>query len=355
MIRRLMLRRWRRYGIKRIFVCTKTVFLTRFSPGACRVMAFRRLMIRRLNPSRRLLCGFSRSPPVIAFTWEGTARAYPLAILTRHEIVNDMIGETPVAVTFCPLCNSALVFDRHVDGQTLRFGVSGLLRNSDLIMWDDVTQSWWQQLTGEGIVGTYTGMALDILPSQVVGFGAFAAQYPQGEVLARGANRTYGTNPYRGYDSDPTPFLFAGEMDERLPAVERVLAAWSEAEAVAYPFSVLSEQIVINDVFDEAPVVAIWQPGAASALDESVIDESQDVGMAALFRRTLDDAVLTFRVDAAGAIRDDQTDSTWNIFGTAVAGDLRGSQLEQVNAFPHFWFAWAAFRPETRLYGVEAD
>ena len=116
--------------------------------------------------------------PVIALAVDGIARAYPLAILTRHEIANDVIGETPVAVTFCPLCNSAIVFDRRVDGATLRFGVSGLLRKSDLVMWDDQTQSLWQQLTGEGIVGTHTGALLDIVPSQLVGYGAFKQQYP---------------------------------------------------------------------------------------------------------------------------------------------------------------------------------
>jgi hypothetical protein len=109
---------------------------------------------------------------------KGAAHAYPLAILTRHEIVNDVIGDTPVAVTLCPLCNSAIVFDRTVDGQILRFNVSGLLPNSDLIMWDDVTQRWWQQFRGEGIVRSYTGTLLPMLPSQLMGFDAFVEQYP---------------------------------------------------------------------------------------------------------------------------------------------------------------------------------
>jgi hypothetical protein len=289
--------------------------------------------------------------PVIAFTLEGVARAYPLAILTRHEIVNDIVADVPVAVTFCPLCNSAVVFERTVVGQVLRFGVSGLLRNSDLIMWDDLTQSWWQQFTGEGIVGTYTGTRLTLLPSQVVGFGAFVEQYPDGEVLSRNG-RTYATNPYVGYDSSAQPFLFRGELDERLFATERVLGALIAGEAVAYPFAVLADAIVINDTVGGRAVVAFWQPGATSALDQSNIDASRDVGMAALYRRELDGQVLTFGVDAAGTIRDDQTGSAWNVFGTAVEGDLLGSQLRQELAFPHFWFAWAAFRPETRIYGT---
>ena len=178
--------------------------------------------------------------PVLALELNDVARAYPLAILTRHEIVNDVIGEQPVAVTFCPLCNSAVVFDSRLDGETLRFGVSGNLRNSDLVMWDDLSKSWWQQFTGEGIVGVHAGKQLEILPSLLVSFGEFAQQYPQGEVLSPGF-RGYGSNPYVGYDSSPQPFLFFGEPDDRLFATERVLGALLGGEAVAWPFPALME------------------------------------------------------------------------------------------------------------------
>ena len=220
-------------------------------------------------------------------------------------------------------------------------------------MWVDVTQCWWQQFTGEGIVGSYTGTELTLLPSQVVGFGAFVEQYPDGEVLSRGG-RTYATNPYVGYDSSAQPFLFRGELDDRLFATERILGAMIGGETVAYPFMVLAEAIVINDTVGGVDVVAFWQPGATSALDQSSIDASRDVGMAALYSRQLDDQTLTFSVDADGAIRDDQTGSAWNVFGTAVEGALSGSQLRQQFAFPHFWFAWSAFRPETTVY-VDVD
>lgn len=292
--------------------------------------------------------------PVVAVNINGSARAYPLAIMTRHEIVNDILGGVPIAVTFCPLCNSAIVFERTVEGQVLRFGVSGLLRNSDLIMWDDQTQSWWQQFTGTGIVGQYTNYQLTILPSQVVGFGAFAAQYPEGEVLSPGG-RSYGSNPYVGYDSSASPFLFRGPLDERLFPTERVLAGVIGGVAIAYPFETLASVGVINDTVGEHDVVAFWQPGAVSALDRSRIDDSRDVGMAALFDRVLDGQVLTFRRDADGVIRDDQTDSAWNVFGTATEGPLAGRQLTQRLAFPHFWFAWAAFQPDTLIYGYEED
>lgn len=287
--------------------------------------------------------------PVIAVEIDGIARAYPLGVMTRHEIVNDEFDDLPVAVTFCPLCNSAIVFERVVDGETLRFGVSGLLRNSDLIMWDDKTQSWWQQLTGTGIVGFYTGTQLTMIPSQVVSFEAFTEQYPAGEVLTdgRGADR----NPYVGYDSNADPFLFRGEVDQRLFATERVLAGVIDGQPVAYPFPVLGEEIVINDTVGEKAVVAIWQPGATSALDSASISGSRDVGMAALYNRELDGTRLTFFVDDNGVIRDEQTQSAWNVFGTAQEGEYEGRQLQQELAFPHFWFAWAAFQPDTAIYG----
>ena len=293
--------------------------------------------------------------PVISVYFNDIARAYPLEILIWHEIVNDEFGDVPVAVTFCPLCNSAITFDRRVDGETLRFGVSGFLINSDLVMWDDVTQSWWQQFTGEGIVGTHTDVLLDIIPSQVVGFGAFAGQFPDGEVLTRvtGFDRQYGTSTYTGYDTNASPFLFAGEPDTRNFPTSRVLAGVISGQPMAYPFDLLAEERVINDMIGEKDVVAFWQPGATSALDGQSINDSRDTGMAALFNRDLDGTLLTFSIDGDGVITDDQTGSTWNIFGVATDGELAGSQLTQEIANPHFWFAWAAFQPETLIYGAE--
>jgi hypothetical protein len=291
--------------------------------------------------------------PVIALEVNGEARAYPLAILIWHEIANDEIGGVPVAVTFCPLCNSAVVFDRRVDGQTLRFGVSGNLRKSDLIMWDDLTQSWWQQFTGEAVVGAYTGTQLDFLPSLVVGFREFARQYPEGQVLSRetSVRRDYGSNPYIGYDTNERPFLFSGDLDDRLLPTSRVLAGIVGGEAIAYPFDILRQQQIINDTIGDQNIVALWQPGAVSALDQSRIDESMDVGMAALYSRDLDGQTFIFTMND-DVIQDEQTGSTWNVFGTAIDGELEGSQLQQILAFPHFWFAWVAFRPETAIYGV---
>lgn len=290
----------------------------------------------------------SDKAPVIALELAGEARAYPLEALTRHEIVNDQIGDLPIAVTFCPLCNSALVFDRRAEGRELRFGVSGNLRHSDLIMWDDATESWWQQLTGEGIVGEYTGRRLDIVTSQLISFGVFRARYPAGKVL-QGPLGDYGRNPYVGYDSSAKPFLFRGSTDSRLYATERVLAAQIDAVAVAYPFALLQESAVVNDRVADQAIVIFWQAGAASALDAAEIDQSRDVGMALMYSRELTGGrTLTFSPDD-GAFRDQETGSRWNIFGEATSGPLTGEKLRQLNAYPHFWFAWSAFYPETLI------
>ena len=298
----------------------------------------------------------SERSPVIAVEMDGEARAYPQAILMWHEIANDEIDGVPVAVTFCPLCNSSITFDRRVDEAVLDFGVSGLLRNSDLVMFDRQSESWWQQLTGEGMVGDYAGHLLDIVPSQVISFASFAERYPLGLVMSRdtGFSRNYGVNPYAGYDSRPgRPFLFRGELDPRLPSpVDHVLAALVDGKAIAYPFEALREAMVINDTVGETALVVFFQSGVASALGDSVIDNAADLGTAGAYKSMLDGEVLTFSAGGDGKFQDDQTASTWNAFGEAIAGELAGSKLEWINAFPHFWFAWSAFSPETEVYGL---
>ena len=178
--------------------------------------------------------------PVIALAIEGVARAYPLQVMTWHEIAIDEVGGVPIVVTFCPLCYSAVAYDRRVDGQVLTFGVSGMLRHSDLVMFDRQTESLWQQLNGEAVVGVYTGTKLRAVPAQIVAFEQFAQAYPDGSVLSRetGHMRDYGRNPYAGYDNiDERPFLYRGPRDERLPPMEKVIAFSFEGVDIAYPHS----------------------------------------------------------------------------------------------------------------------
>jgi hypothetical protein len=290
--------------------------------------------------------------PVIALDLDGSHRAYPLQILIWHEIVNDQVARVPVTVTFCPLCDTAIVFDRRVDGRILDFGTSGNLRKSDLVMWDRQTESWWQQATGTAIVGALTGTVLSVFPAAIVSFSTFSQAYPDGSVLSRetGFDRTYGENPYPGYDDAKTPpFLFKGPTDGRLPPKEKVVAVSVGGDDVAYPYSVLQKRGVVQDTVGGTPIAVFYQSGTASALGGSSIPDSPDGGATGVFKVRLADRQLTFRA-AGNRFVDAETGSSWDLLGRAVSGPLAGGHLEAVIHGDHFWFAWAAFRPATRIY-----
>ncbi len=290
--------------------------------------------------------------PVMVFRHRKEVKAYPLQILIWHEIVNDTVGGKPVVVTFCPLCNSILVFDRKVGGRVLDFGTTGKLRNSDLVMWDRQTESWWQQLTGEGIVGVHTGTRLTFLPSALVSFSTFRENFPNGKVLSRetGIYRDYGRNPYSGYDKPGNrPFLMRGPLDRRLPAMERVAAVEFGGKAKAYPFGKLRQVGVVNDELGGEVYVVIFRAGTRSALDGSLISDSRDVGTAVVYSRMLDGKRLTFERKGKKVV-DRETGSHWNIMGRAVAGPLRDKQLRTLVHAQHFAFAWLAFRPKTKIW-----
>jgi hypothetical protein len=292
--------------------------------------------------------------PVIFFERSGDARAYPLQILIWHEIVNDTVGGGPVTVTFCPLCNTSLVYDRRLLGRTHDFGTTGKLYKSALVMYDRQTESWWWQVSGEAIVGEMTGARLSVLSAQIVSFDAFRHAYPQGKVLSRetGFSRAYGQNPYQGYDNiNASPFLYAGPQDSRLRPMERVVTVSIGKEDVAYPFSVLEKIGVVHDEVGGEPIVVFHQRGTASALDQGVIATSRDIGAAAVFSRVVGAKTLTFEVKAGQWI-DTQTRSTWNLLGTATGGALESKRLGRVAHGNHFWFAWAAYKPKTRIYAL---
>jgi hypothetical protein len=291
--------------------------------------------------------------PVIVFELNGDSRAYPLQILIWHEIVDDTVGGVPVVITFCPLCNTAIAFDRRVDGQPLRFGTTGNLRRSDLVMWsDDPGETWWQQITGEALVGDLVGRRLTMLPAEIVSFGTFRTTSPNAAVLSRdtGQPRNYGNNPYVGYDDiKSSPFLYAGPKDGRLPPMERVATVELGGETAAYPFSRLTQVHVVNDVVGGAPLVVFHTGGTVSALDAPVISASRDVGAAAVFNRDVEDTALTFAW-RGDQFTDTQTGSTWDMLGRATTGPLTGRRLRPVVSANHFWFAWAVFKPGTRVW-----
>jgi len=290
--------------------------------------------------------------PVISLEIAGEARAYPIRVLIWHEIVNDEIAGRPIAVTFCPLCNTSIVFRRELDGRQLRFGTTGNLRLSDLVMWDDRTESWWQQFTGEAVVGELTGAQLEQLPSQLVSLGEFRARHPDGVVLTEetGHDRPYGRNPYTGYDDvDSPPFLLRDRTpDGRLAPKERVVSIENGRSLVAVPFSALRRRAVVDAAVGSARVTVWWSPGTASPLDAEAVAQGRDVGSAVVYDRRLGGRLLAF-APVDGRIRDDQTGSVWGRDGVAVSGPLAGERLRAVRYDTPFWFAVAAFRPEARI------
>ncbi len=290
--------------------------------------------------------------PVIVVEEGSEVRGYPLQILVWHEIVNDHLGGRPIAVTYCPLCNSSVVFDRRVDERELTFGTTGNLRNSDLVMWDRQTESWWQQLTAEAVVGELTGARLEVLPSQVLSFADFRERFPEADVLSQdtGFNRDYGTTPYTAYDNVPEeqPFLLDEEADSRLPPKARVTALFVRKDTLVIPFTRLQEEPVVDEEVARTPVVVFFDPDVASVLDETSIASSDDVGTAAAFERRLGGRTLTFEGDHEGFF-DEQTGSEWDITGRAVAGPLAGKRLKPVRHDEQFWFALAAFVPDARI------
>ena len=295
--------------------------------------------------------------PVIVLVRAERARAYPLQILIWHEIVNDDFAGLPMAVTFCPLCNAGIVFDRQVDGRVLDFGTTGKLRHSDMIMYDRQTESWWQQFTGQGIVGEYAGRDLARIPARIVAFQTLSEAYPGAEVLSRetGYRRSYGRNPYRGYDRiGDQPFLLEDPADPRLPAMERVVSLTVDGQHRIYPFSRLKGSGVLHDQLAGVPVVVFHRNNLRSVLDRAQIRNSRIIKAATVYDRRIRDRVLEFEV-VDGRIRDIQTGSTWDLLGRARTGTLEGTQLRSVDGGVHFAFAWLAFRPDSDIYGEESD
>lgn len=248
--------------------------------------------------------------PVVGVVVGDDARAYPLRVLMWHEIVNDTVGGVPVAVTFCPLCNAAVVFDRRLDGMVLDFGTTGRLRHSDLIMYDRQTESWWQQFTGEAIVGALTGKALKTIPARLESFARFRDRAPGGKVLAPNDpdRRRYGANPYVNYDSAPRPFLYRGAMPEGIAPLARVVTVESASGGrEAWSLDLVRERRRIET---GAGLVITWEPGQNSALDSGSIAEGVDVGNVVVRRESgsgYEDAV--YGVDFAFAFHAFHPDS----------------------------------------------
>jgi hypothetical protein len=230
--------------------------------------------------------GLGDTEAVIDLSIDEDARAYPLRVLIWHEIVNDTVGRTPVAVTYCPLCNAALVFERIAGGRVLDFGTTGKLRHSDLVMYDRQTESWWQQFTGEAIVGSMTGQHLRLIPSRLESFERFRGRFPQGQVLVPGDPnlRNYGRNPYVGYDViGQKPFLYDGNLPDGIEPMERVVAVeTAPGRHEAWTLTLLRSKGTIRS----GDLLIAWQPGQASALDKASLRAGRNVGNVVVQKQT---------------------------------------------------------------------
>ena len=245
------------------------------------------------------------------------------------------------------------MFDRKVNNKVLDFGTTGRLRNSDLVMYDRQTESWWQQFEGMAIIGDYNGQQLTELPSQILAFKVFQENYPAGKVLSRetGFQRPYGKNPYQGYDHiDNKPFLLQNKTDPRLPAMERAIGIHHGDVQRIYPFSELKNQTVLNDSIDNLDLVIFKSEDMRSALNERMIKDSKKVAAYTVFSRHVGGEKLIFEAKN-GKIIDKNTSSQWSPLGKAITGKLKGNTLRPVVHGVHFAFAWLAFKPDSEIYG----
>lgn len=294
---------------------------------------------------------------VIGVVRNGEARAYPLAVLNWHEIVNDTV-DVPILVTYCPLCGSGVVADRRVDGETAVFGVSGLLWNSDLVMYDTVTDSLWSQLLATAIRGPATGTELTLLPATMATWGEWRTEFPETRVLlpppesntvrGRRQARDYDRDPYAGYARSARIGIGYNDFsDDRLDPKASVIGVYADGVARAYPLEAVWEAGVVNDTVGDLPVVVSASVnGTLVAYDRRVAGET----------RTFERDPATASADDAGdgstspALR--AGDSAWGLLtGEGRSGPLADTTLRRANdRSQQFWFAWADFHPETEIW-----
>ena len=289
--------------------------------------------------------------PVIVLEIDGDARAYPVQIMTWHEIVNDVVGGVPVTVAYCPLCNSALAYDRRLGDRILDFGTSGELFNSSLIMYDRQTESLWTHFDSRAVVGHLTGERLETFSIQTTSWQNFRDANPDGLVLSRitGFTRDYGRNPYAGYDNpDGVAFLFDGEADPRLSIKERVIVVRDDDEpAVAVQLEDVFLEGVVPFTAHGRDLVAVVQPGTSSPLDGQLVELGYDQGAAAVFEAELDGEPIDLTRTDAG-FTDAVSGRTFDVFGDATDGS--GVALTPVEHLDTFWFAIAAFEPDATVW-----
>lgn len=305
---------------------------------------------------------FYEYEPVIAVSYNGESKAYPLSLLTMYELSNDSIGGEQAMVTFCPMCNAAMVFNRKVkkDGQQylLNFGISGLLMHNDMIMYDKQTNTWWEQLMGEAIVGELAGVELKMMRALIISVKDYFDRYPEGKILSpegiKIIDKTTGHRPFHHLNHEnstiDSAYFLPEKVDSRLPPLERVLDIHTEGHTIIYPFSSLAKKEVLNEVYDNMYFTIFYHSDMVSVLDEDTLSKSRKIGSATAFRSYLNGMNYTFKKKDNYFV-DDQTHSVWDITGYCREGTLREKQLMILPHSNHFAFAYLAFFPDAIIYG----
>ncbi len=275
---------------------------------------------------------------VIGLQVNGETKAYPLKILVWHEIVNDRIGNKPVAVTYCPLCFTSMVFIREIDDKEVEFGTSGKLYNSNLVMYDRLSDSLWSQAIGKGIAGKHSGYELKKLPFDLAYWREWKQLYPTTVVLSTdtGSNRPYGVDPYGDYYTTPQIYFPVEHKDDRLQPKEIVIGVNYDNSFKAYKLTNIEKQKVVNDSIGNKEILLL----------------SLQPFMSRAYERTVDGKLLDFQL-INDRLMDKQTFSEWNFNGEAISGQLKGKQLTRLVINPTFWFSWIAFHPDTKLYSPD--
>ena len=278
------------------------------------------------------------SDTVIGLEINGEAKAYPLFILVWHEIVNDDVGGVPVSVTYCPLCYTNQVFERIIDGNVVEFGTSGKLYNSNLLMYDRYTESYWSQALGMAVKGELTGYQLNLIPFDVITWGDWKMLHPETLVLTTdtGHIRSYATDPYGNYYTEPRIMFPVDNHDDRLHPKEIILGFSQDGVYKAYKQNDVESKKIINDSIDNNPIMLV-----------SLFSQNSRA-----FERTLNGEILEFEI-LDNKIIDTSTNSEWNYDGLSTSGMFEGEQLKRIPIEPGFWFEWVAFHPDTLVYGVD--
>lgn len=297
----------------------------------------------------------SDDSPLLVVAIDGEVRGYPLAVLVFHEVVNDTIGSVPVLVTYCPLCDSAVVFDRRLDGEVLTFGTSGLLFRSNLVLYDRASESLWLQLSGRSVAGSrFDGMQLRRLASNVLALAELRVVAPGAQVLARpdppAPGATYGRNPYRGYDASGArgrPIFATGPPDDRLPPMARVVGL----AVPGHPAVPLTRLRAARRV-DLGEATVLWRPGRVSTLEARRSDDGRDVGQTLAFEARLSDGTSLDLAWEDDGVVDRRSGTVWDALGRGRSGPLADQELQPVDHDDTFWFAWTSYWGAVPLAGA---